>query len=252
MQKPISVLWKRSSKLLEVSLPVHSVNNSPANPVLPPTLVDDAKLNNWIATTIDTVSPLQHIPSHIEGTAQEIFEALAPVIRFAFIRNTDKVKDQLSSICEEAVCLKLALRQTPGNYKIEVSSRDSNEWGESGCDEETGSFKTTKWLHVLDREDTDSGSQEKRQGPIAEHAKREIAYIPFGALTKLREGAGGKKIKIVLEKGWVVTKAGNQKLKRGVPETTVEEEHCPRKRVTPNHGVNPRYLARIKALVGGE
>lgn len=174
------------------------------------------------------------------------------MIRFAFVRNTDKVKDQLSIICEEAVRLKLALRQTPGNYRIEVPSQDSDKWGEPGCDEETESLKTTNWLQVLDREETGSGSQVKRQGLVAEHTRREIACNPFGALTKLGEGAGGKKTKIVLEKGWVVIKAGNKKLKRGAPATTVEEEYHPRKRVTPNQGINPRYLARIKALVGGE
>ena len=198
------------------------------------------------------MSLLQHIPSNIERTAEEIFEALIPVIRFAFARNTDKVKGQLSIICEEAVRLKLALRQAPGNYKVEVPSQDLDKWGEPGCDEETESLKTTKWLHVLDREYTDSGSQEKRQGLTTEHTKREIACIPFGTLTKLGDNADGKKIKIVLEKGWVVTKAGNQKLKRGAPATTVEEEHPSRKRVTPNQGINPRYLARIKALVGDE
>ncbi|KAH6631394.1 hypothetical protein F5144DRAFT_490618 [Chaetomium tenue] len=217
--------------------------------------VDDTKLSNWIATTIDTTSLLQNIPGNIEGTAQEIFEALLPVIRFAFVRNTDKVRDQLSVICEEAVHLKLALRQAPGNYKIEVPSLDSKKWGEPGCDDETRSLNTTRWLRILDREEVRTSTQNRREGSISEHTKSDIACIPFGALTKLEEGPDGERIKTVVEKGWVTTctKAGSHKLKRGASALTVgEEERHPQKRATPNHGINPRYLARVKALVGGE
>jgi len=37
-------------------------------------------------------------------------------------------QNRISAICEEAVRLKLAIRQAAGNYKVEVPSRDAN-WG---------------------------------------------------------------------------------------------------------------------------
>ncbi|KAK3290545.1 uncharacterized protein B0H64DRAFT_350567 [Chaetomium fimeti] len=212
--------------------------------------VDNTKLNDWIATTIDATSPLRDIPLNIEGTAQEIFEALNQVIRFAFIRNADKVKGQLLAICEEAVRLKLALRQAPDDYKIEIPSQDPKKWGEPGCDQDTKSLKVAKWIHVIDHE-VGPEAQGNREGHRAEDTRDEIACIPFGALTKLGEGAGGEKTKIVLERGWVVTKTGDQKLKRGAPAVEEEEQH-PRKRIPPNHGIHPLYLAKIKALVGGD
>jgi len=95
--------------------------------------------------------------------------------------------------------------------------------------------------------------------PQAKQTRGDIACIPFGALTKLEEGADGEKIKTILEKGWVISKADVtvSKLKRKAPMPAVAEEgeeaeEQPQKRATPNHGVSPMSLARLKALVDGD
>jgi hypothetical protein len=225
--------------------------------ILPP--VENTKLGTWIATTIDIASPLRDVPHNIEGIAQEIFEALSSVVvHFAFGRNADKVKAHISNICEEAVRLKLAIRQAPGDYKIEVPSRDSKKWGEPGCDQETRALSTMTWLRVVDRE-VRLDAQAKGEGPLAKQTRGDIACIPFGALTKLEQGADGEKTKTILEKGWVIAKADVtvNKLKRKAPMPVVEEEggeeeEQSRKRAAPNHRVSPMYLARLKALVGGD
>ncbi|KAK4150762.1 hypothetical protein C8A00DRAFT_17763 [Chaetomidium leptoderma] len=207
--------------------------------------VQKETLNTWIATTIDTITPLRDIPQNVGGITQEILEALAPVMMlFAFNRNADRVKSQISAICEEAVRLKLAMRRAHGNYKIEVPSRDAKRWGEPGCDQETRALVPAVWLRVIDRE-AGPGTEEEREAAAGKQTRSDIACIIFGALTKLEEGNSSGKNKIVLEKGCVVSKAETGRLKR---KAAVEEE--PRKRVNPNRGVSPAHLARIKALMG--
>ncbi|KAK4244579.1 hypothetical protein C7999DRAFT_43770 [Corynascus novoguineensis] len=195
---------------------------------------DETELNTWVSTTIETMTPLRDITHNIEGIAHEILEALSPVVRLASNQNANKVRARISTICEEAVRLKLVIRQAGGNYKVEVPSRDAKKWGEPGCDEETRGLGTTSWLQIVDHE-TELDAQEKRE---CKQTRGDIAYIPFGALTKLDKGSDGKKTKIVLEKGWVIAKGGVMtKPKRKVTmlagedsEQEEERERQPRKR----------------------
>ncbi|KAL2163974.1 hypothetical protein VTH06DRAFT_3187 [Thermothelomyces fergusii] len=159
--------------------------------------VDEAELNTWVGTTIEATTPLRDIPYNVEGIIQEILEALSPVIRPAADHSTNKLRSRISTICEEAVCLKLAIRQAPGNHKVEVPSRDAKKWGEPGCDEETRSLKTANWLHIVDHETEVDVQQRKEE----RQTRGDIVCIPFGALTKLDRGTDGKKTKTILEKG---------------------------------------------------
>ncbi|KAL2156650.1 hypothetical protein VTH82DRAFT_1395 [Thermothelomyces myriococcoides] len=164
--------------------------------------VDHTELNTWIGTTIEATTPLRDIPYNVEGIVQEILKSLSPVIRSSSNHSASKIREQISAICEATVRLKLAIRQAPNNHKIEVPSRDAKKWGESGCDEETRSLRTTNWLHIVDHETEPDAQQRKEQ----RQARGDIVCIPFGALTKLDRGADGKKTKIILEKAWVVAK----------------------------------------------
>ncbi|KAL2167099.1 hypothetical protein VTG60DRAFT_1690 [Thermothelomyces hinnuleus] len=197
--------------------------------------VDDAELNTWVGTTIEVTTPLRDIPYNVEGIVQEILEALSPVIRSAASHTTNKIRARISSICEEAVRLKLAIRQAPDNHKIEVPSRDAKKWGEAGCDEETRSLRTVSWLHVVDHE-TEPDAQQRRE---ERQTRGDVVCIPFGALTKLDRGPEGKKTKTILEKGWVVAKGDVvRRSKRKAPspankeyeDEEQEEEERPRKR----------------------
>jgi hypothetical protein len=172
------------------------------------------------------------------------------VVRFTFSRNADKAKTQISAICEEAVGLKLAIRRAPGNYKIEVPSRDAKKWGEPGCDSETRALTPQAWLQIIDREARLGSGDEWEPTGGTRSMGDSIACIPFGALTKLEEGAGAEKRKVILEKGWVVAKAEGGKLKRKAATPAGKEQV--QRRVTPNRGVSPQHLARIKALMGEE
>jgi hypothetical protein len=154
-------------------------------------------------------------------------------------------------MCEQAVRLKLGMRRAPGSYKIEVPSRDSKKWGEHGCDEETKALRTGVWLQVIDHE-ADPDTVQTREPAFTKPSRDGIAYIPFGPLTKLEESVPGHKTKAVLEKGWVVSMAGDgAKLKRKASSLASETDQPP-KRVNPNRGVSPAHLARIKALMGQE
>ncbi|KAK4233237.1 hypothetical protein C8A03DRAFT_48153 [Achaetomium macrosporum] len=182
--------------------------------------VDSTTRHAWIAATIDVTAPLRDVPEHVEGITQQIFEALQPIIRFAFSRNADKVKARISAICEEAVRLKLAMRATSGGYKVEVPSRDAKKWGGPWCDQ-------------------------------GQRTSGDVACIPFGALTKLKEGKDEEKKKFILEKAWVISRGGGGKLKRKASTPTVEEKR-PEKRVSSNQLVSAAQLARIKALMSEE
>lgn len=216
-------------------------------PLLP---VESTILSNWITTTIDITEPLRDVPHNTEGITQEIAAALSLVMRFTFSRNADKAKSQISAICEKAVRLKLAIRRAPYNYKIEVPSRDAKKWGEPGCDSETRVLVPVAWLQVIDHEARPGSGDEWEATGGTRSMGDTIACIPFGSLTKLEEGGNEKKRKVILEKGWVVAKLEGRKQKRKAPMPAVKEQT--RKRITPNRGVSPRHLARIKALMGEE
>lgn len=171
-------------------------------------------------------------------------------MRFTFSRNADKAKSHISAICEEAVRLKLAMRRAPCNYKIEVLSRDAKKWGEPGCDSETRALTPDAWLQIIDHEARLGSGDEWEAAGSTRLMGDTVACIPFGALTKLVEGADGEKRKVVLEKGWIVAKAEGGKLKRKASASVGEEQV--QKRITPNRGVSPRHLARVKALMGEE
>jgi hypothetical protein len=152
-------------------------------------------------------------------------------------------------MCEQAVRLKLAMRRAPGNYKIEVPSRDSKKWGQHGCDDETRALRTGLWLQVVDHEATPDPAQ--NQEPALTRAPRDgIACIPFGALTKLEESGPGQKTKVVLEKGWVVSTAGDGGKPKRKASALAGEVDQPPKRLNPNRGISPTHLARIRALMG--
>ncbi|SPQ23960.1 b6671258-603a-4148-9d73-97d91f520f2e [Thermothielavioides terrestris] len=212
--------------------------------------VDRSLLENWIASTIDITSPLRDIPGNIEGITNEIFEALKPVVRFTFHRNADKVRGQISAICEQAVQLKLAIRRAPYIYKIEVPSRDVKKWGEPGCDQETRSLGPKAWLSVVDHEREPDEMDETADAP-PRRAAGDISCVPFGALTKLETGEDGEKKKVILEKAWVISREPGGGLKRKATAPADEGEEQPKKRVSPNRGISPAHLARIKALMGG-
>lgn len=215
--------------------------------------VDKTTLGAWVATTVDTTAPLRDIPGNVEGVTQEIFEALSPVIRFAFSRNADKVKLQIAAICEEAVRLKLQMRRRPGNYKIEVPSRDAKKWGEPGCDEETRSLGSGLWLQVIDREiDQGTAMKHGHVAPAGGRPGKDIACIPFGALTKLEEGSSGTTRKVILEKGWVIARGHGQEQKRKASTSAAQEEPPNKKRPSPNRGVSLAQLNRIRALMGDD
>jgi hypothetical protein len=209
--------------------------------------VDSTTLHAWISATIDITSPLRDVPKHVEGVTQQIFEVLQPVMsKFTSRRNTDKVKAWISAICKEAVRLKLAMRAADGSYKIEVPSRDSKEWGEPGCDQETMALKSKSWLQVVDHEtEPDDTNNTRRTGG-------DIACIPFGALTNIKDGQDGGTKKVILEKGWVVSRGAGGKRKRKVSSVPAVEEERSKKRAGSNHAVPPAQLERIKALMGGE
>ncbi|KAK4097683.1 hypothetical protein N658DRAFT_456532 [Parathielavia hyrcaniae] len=244
--------------------------------------VDNRTLKTWIATTIDTIAPVRDIPRNSEGVAREILEALSPVIYSSSSRNfmnkttsmnavtAKKLTTQISSICEQAVRLKLAMRRASGGrrYKIEVPSRDAKKWGEAGCDDETRALRSGAWLQVVDHE----GEEVEDMGPstIARPARRgphaaiggDVAYVPFGALTRAEEGPapGGERRKVVLERGWVVARfddapgsGGGMKKRKGLAGARAgEEEGQPQKRikVEANRGVSLAHLARVRALMG--
>ncbi|KAK4142579.1 uncharacterized protein C8A04DRAFT_38223 [Dichotomopilus funicola] len=176
--------------------------------------VTSAKLDHWIATTITTTTPLRDIPKGVEGLAQELFDALRPVIRFAFRRNSDSVHTQIATICIQAVELKLTMRRAGSRYRIEVPSRDTKRWGEPGYDDLTGGLPPVAWLTVVDRE------------PLRQPGGN-VVYVPFGALTGVGEWAGGEKAKMVFERG-------DLKLKRKIVEVeeTEDVEGPPRKRAS--------------------
>lgn len=219
-------------------------------------LVDNATLAAWIATTLDVTAPLRDVTRNVEGVTQEIFDALSPVIKLASGRSADKLKDRISAVCQEAVHLKLAMRRHPGNYMVEVPSRDVKKWGQSGCDHDTRALKPEVWLQVVGHESGPADDDEWRQdGAKGRRSGGDIACIPFGALTKVEVGPGGEKRKVVLEKGWVIARgvAGKQTSKRTAPATAAEDDSEPlRKRVAPNRGISPAQLKRIKALMGDD
>ncbi|KXX79232.1 Ribosomal RNA large subunit methyltransferase H [Madurella mycetomatis] len=223
-------------RALEEELETHNVSNR--------------ALSSWIGATIDAAAPLINPERIVDGVADEIFEALSPVIRFAFTRNLDKVKGGVSVICQEAVRLKLAMRGTPGNYKIEVPSRDTETWGEPGCDNEMRALESGLWLQVIEHE-VNPDTERKNGVVYSKRASGDIACIPFGALTKLEEGQAGTARKVILEKSWVVSKrvAGERKRKTE-PSPVLDEQ--PAKRANPSRGISPANLARIKALMDAE
>ena len=167
--------------------------------------VDSDKLGAWVAATIETTAPLRDISQNVEGIRDAIFEMLSPLLKSAPTLEKDKVKKQILAICEKAVYLKLAMRRYPGNYKIEVPSRDVRAWGEAGCDKETRDLKPVAWLQVIDHE---FSSIDKIRGDASTGTKKrgDVAYISFGALTKFDKEPNGRKHKVVLEKGWVIAR----------------------------------------------
>ena len=92
----------------------------------------------------------------------------------------------------------------------------------------------TSWLQIVDHE-PELDAREKWE---CKQTRGDIAYFPFGGLTKLDKGLDGKKTNIILEKGWVITKGGVMtKPKRkvtmlagGDSEQEEERERQPRKR----------------------
>lgn len=212
--------------------------------------MSNGALSSWIGATIDAAAPLIDPERIVEGVADEIIEALSPVIRFTFTRNSDKVKEEISVICQEAVRLKLAMRGTPGGYKLEVPSRDTKTWGEPGCDDETRALKPGLWLQVVEHE-VNLGIGGKNDAVWSKRANGDIACIPFGALTKLDESEAGAVRKVILEKSWVVSRGAAGKRKRRTESSPAPDEQ-PAKRVDPNRGISPASLARIKALMDAE
>lgn len=227
--------------------------------------VDERKLRSWVSATIDAAAPLIDVGRIVEGVADEVVAALAPVVRFEFTRNSGRVRDEILAICQQAGCLKLAMRGAPGGYKIEVPSRNAKAWGGPGCDDETRALGSRQWLRVVEREPAIPDSEGKKDDGAAggTNNKRagggDIACIPFGALTRMEEGpAAGQKRKVVLVEAWVVSREGRvadeamlnkRKAESSIPE---QQDEQAAKRVHPNRGISPAHLARIKALMDAE
>ncbi|GAB1318561.1 Ribosomal RNA large subunit methyltransferase H [Madurella fahalii] len=222
-------------RALEKELEIHNVN--------------DMTLSSWIAATIDVAAPLIDLERLVEGVTNEIAEALSPVIRFAFTRNSNMVKNEISAICQKAVRLKLAMRGTPGGYKIEVPSRDTKTWGEPGCDDETQVLNSGMWLQVIEHEINPATAND---ADGSKRASGDIACIPFGALTKLGEREDGTTSKVILEKGWVVSMGVVGERKQKAESSPVLLDEQPAKHVDTNREISPANLARIKALVDAE
>ena len=160
------------------------------------------------------------------------------MIKSALNRDTNRVKQQISSISEEAVALKLAMRRYPGNFKIEVPSRDAKTWGEPGCDQKTRVLTSSVWLHVVDHEAVPESGY-KRDG--AGGKRGDVSCIPFGALTKIEMGPDGEMRKVILEKGWVISRGqGKVKKRKAVAPVAQDGSEQPAKRITPYRGVSPQ------------
>lgn len=105
---------------------------------------------------------------------------------------------------------------------------------------------------VVDQEMTggggaDAAGEGRRSGEdgAVKRPRGDVACIPFGALTKFEEWADGKRRKLVLERGWVVSRVGAQKR---AAEDRVEEEV--RKRVILNPKASQAQLDRIRGFDG--
>ena len=108
-------------------------------------------------------------------------------------------------------------------------------------------------MMVVDQEMTgggaDAAGEGRRSGEdgAVKRPRGDVACIPFGALTKFEEWADGKRRKVALERGWVVSWVAAQKR---AAEERVEGEV--KKRVMLNPKVSQAQLDRIRALMGDE
>ncbi|KAK3323262.1 hypothetical protein B0T19DRAFT_442760 [Cercophora scortea] len=170
--------------------------------------ITDRPLSEWRKHTIEITAPLVTDAARMKQVAGEIADILAPLIPSTDTSSSTskkrkkKTKDggvrrKITDICFDAVKLKLAMRKTAGQYKIEIPDAGGKYryWGEVGADEETLRMSPTEWMEIRDTIDGRRGEED-------------IVCVPFGALTRFDGEAGGDDVvrKVVIEKAWIVAR----------------------------------------------